>query len=461
MDYDVVILGGGLTGCAVAAQLAQYNLNIAVIERNFDVAEDVAPLISTFVTDGVDLVSDEAYKLLAEGQPSLEAWSKRANFHYRREPSFSIYEDQRDYEAALERISRRKIPGAGPISLKEALKQSQHVPKDAAGIIYHENTGIVSPYDMATALGEIAFENGVRFRLEEEVTNIERLSHDEVRVTTDKSKYLCRVVVITAFNDLYLGKGVYRKASRDIPLHTMLLEKRFEDDVRRMMKIHHKDDLLSVIMPTFGGKTVSAVESREPLDYKGVKTAVENLIGPFPADRVDLLTVNRYFDDPVQIFDELKTKGYINLEVKSHHLPVLLASINRIIGDLVVANFKAVKNPDVVTKRRSYFRFKDMTDEERNEAIQLDPRFGKMICTCSQVTEGEIVNTIRRPLGARTVEGVKRRTGIVFGSCQGAYCMTPVLKILAREMDKKPEEIMNDRRHSRVLKARIKEFEDI
>lgn len=461
MDYDVVILGGGLAGCSVAATLARYNLNIAVIERNFDIAEDVAQYITTFVTDGADIERDDLYELVKDSHKSLKQLSEGANFYYHKEPTLSVFEDEAAYKTTLERISRRGIEGTRPISREEAMKLSPHIKGEYEWMIYHENTGIVSPYDQATALGEIAFENGVRFRLEEEVMAIERIGHDEVRVTTNKSKFTCRVVVITAFNDQYLGGGEYRRATRNTPLHTMLLEKNFESDIRLMINVFHKDGNASSIMPSIGGKTVAAIESPLKLDYKGVKKNVEELIGPFPSDRVDLLIENCFYDDPVMVMDLLEEKGYINMEVKNHNLPAMLPILTWQITQLVASKFKAGENPDYIFKRRDYFRFRDMTDSELNQAIEFDPRFGNMVCTCSSVTEGEIVNAIRRPLGARTIEGVKRRTGIVFGSCQGAYCMNRILKILAKELDKKPEEIMNDRKNSRVLTARIKEFDTV
>ncbi len=456
-----MILGGGLAGCAVAASLSRYNLNIAVIERNFDIAEDVAQQITTFVTDGTDIDDENNYKLLKDAYEMMPDLTESAHIFYEQHPSLSVYERKADYEAALDRISRRGIKGACPMPAVEAQKLTPHISKDEKWIIHHENTGIISPYDSAAALGEIAFENGVRFRMEEEVTAIERVAHDEVRVTTNKSKYSCRVVVITAFNDLYLGSGEYRRASRTTPLHSLLLDKNFERDIGIMLNVYKEDGFVSSIMPSHGGKTLAAIKESEKLDYKSVKKKAEEIIGPFPSERVDILRQNSFFDDPVRIIDLLEEKGYINLEAKNHNLPVMLINLIQGITDVIVGNFKAGENPDFVFKRRDYFRFQELTDEEKNQAIQFDSRFGHMICTCANVTEGEIVNAIRRPLGARTIEGVKRRTGITFGSCQGSYCLDKILKILAQELGKKPEEILNDTRDSKVLTARIKEFDQI
>ncbi len=465
MDYDVIVLGGGLLGCAVACTLSGYNLNIAVIEKNFDIAEDMAPFITTFVTDGTDIESEIMYENLKHSHRRLKEESDEANYYYRNEPSVSCYESDEHFREVYERVKRRNIEGVSEITREEALLLTPHIPDSVKHILYHENTGTISPYDQATALGEIASENGVRFRLEETVRKIERTGRDEVSVITDKSKYSCRVVVITAFNDLYLGHEEKRRASRIIPLETMLMEKNFKNDIRTMINVYNSKRQCTSILPTFAGKTVATIESPGKMDYRGVKKAVENVIGPFPAERVDLLTVNTYYDDPVVLKDLLEEEGYINIEAKNHNLPAFLPVIRDTVGELVVSKFKAGVNRDFIFKRRDYYRFRDLYEEgktdEINEAVKFDERFGKIVCLCSKVTEGEIVNAIRRPLGARTVEGVRRRTGIVFGSCQGSYCMNKVLKILSKELDKKPEEILNDRVNSRLLKARIKEFDEV
>ena len=116
---------------------------------------------------------------------------------------------------------------------------------------------------------------------------------------------------------------------------------------------------------------------------------------------------------------------------------------------------------DYIDKKRDIYVFKNMSKEERNEIIKLDSRYGNIICSCNCISEGEIVDCIRRPLGARTVEGVKRRTGIGLGSCNGAYCNMKIIKILAREMDKDVLSIVDDSMESKVLVGRIKEFSEI
>jgi NAD(P)H-nitrite reductase large subunit len=102
-----------------------------------------------------------------------------------------------------------------------------------------------------------------------------------------------------------------------------------------------------------------------------------------------------------------------------------------------------------------------MPKEQRNKLIELDKRYGNIICTCNNISEGEIVDSIRRPLGARTLEGVKRRTGIGRGSCNGSRCNMKIMKILAREMNKSLLDIVDDSMESKILVGRIKEFNEI
>jgi len=186
---------------------------------------------------------------------------------------------------------------------------------------------------------------------------------------------------------------------------------------------------------------------------------VESVIGPFPPERVDIINESRNWTEPIQIDQEFETEGYIHIQAKNYAVDNVLSAITEDALHMVLKHFKAKPNSDYESKRRKYYRFREMEDEERNEIISIDPKYGKMICLCSNVTEGEIVDSIRRPMGARTVEGVRRRTGIVFGRCQGSYCLTKIIGILARELHKSPLEIMNDKKNSQVVFARIKEFD--
>ena len=131
------------------------------------------------------------------------------------------------------------------------------------------------------------------------------------------------------------------------------------------------------------------------------------------------------------------------------------------IEEKLKANMNITKKRDYIDKKREVYVFKNMSKEQRNKIIALDKRYGNIICSCNNISEGEIVDSIRRPLGARTLEGVKRRTGIGRGSCNGSSCNMKVMNILAREMNKNLLNIVDDSAESKVLVGRIKEFNEI
>ena len=131
------------------------------------------------------------------------------------------------------------------------------------------------------------------------------------------------------------------------------------------------------------------------------------------------------------------------------------------ISNSIAKNLNTTEKKEFIDKRREIYRFRDMSIEERNELISVDKRYGNIVCVCNNITEGEIIDAIRRPLGARTVQGIKRRTGAANGSCHGSYCVRKIINILSREMDKKNIEIVEDSKNSKIWLSRIKEFDEV
>ncbi|MGB4587696.1 MAG: FAD-dependent oxidoreductase [Clostridiaceae bacterium] len=461
MDYDVVILGGGLSGCAMAYELCKYNLNIALIEKNFDIAEDVALFNSTLILDGKDIEDEHLFSMIKESNAKLDKLSEELDVFYEQVPSFTLYSSKEKAEQIYERATQRKITGISLLTSKEANKINHNIKDDGTYSIYSENTGVVSPYDYATAMAEIAYDNGVSFRLEEEVEDIQIQPRGGIKVTTNKNKYLSRVVIRTTFGDKYSIKEDEKAVGPANILENMLIEKDFNKEIKNIIMKYKDNGEVITLLPTSTNKLLASLQTTSSKEFSQMKKEVENLIGPFPPERVDIINENRFWSEPIKVDDEFAESGYIHIQAKNFAFENVLSKIIEETTVYVMKHFKAKLNSDFEGKRRKYYRFRDMTDEERNEMIKIDPKYGKMICLCSNVTEGEIVDSIRRPMGARTVEGVRRRTGTVFGRCQGSYCLTKVIRILARELHKSPLEIMNDKKSSQVISARIKEFDSM
>jgi NAD(P)H-nitrite reductase large subunit len=134
-------------------------------------------------------------------------------------------------------------------------------------------------------------------------------------------------------------------------------------------------------------------------------------------------------------------------------------AIAKMVCETVVSNLNSMVKKDFIDKRREVYRFRDLSNEEIDKVIKVDKRYGNIICKCQKISEGEIIDAIRRPLGARTLEGIKRRTGATYGECRGSGCLNKIIKILARETNKKVTEIVKDSKNSVIIGARIKEFD--
>ncbi|HSL87242.1 MAG TPA: FAD-dependent oxidoreductase, partial [Bacteroidales bacterium] len=409
MDYDVIILGGGLIGCSMAYELCKYNLNIGIIEKNFDVAEDVALFNSSLILDGKDVEDERVFELIRRSNMKLDSLSEELDVFYEKVPSFTIYPSREEAERVYRRAEERGIEGISLISTKEANKMNHNIKPSDAYVIYSMNTGVISPYDYATAMAEIAYDNGVSFRLEEEVTDIQDLPRGGIKVTTNKNRYTARVVVRTTFGDKYTIKKDLDTIGPDNILENMLIEKDFMNEVKHIIKEYKENGEVITLLPTSTNKLLASLQTTTSKEFSQMKKEVESVIGPFPPERVDIINENRYWTEPIKIDAEHQRDGYIHIQSKNYAVDNVLSALTVDAVELVLEHFNTTANNDFEGKRRKYYRFREMTDEERNEIIEIDPKYGKMICLCSNVTEGEIVDSIRRPMGARTLEGVRRR----------------------------------------------------
>lgn len=465
MDYDVLILGGGIIGCAVAYELSKYNLNIAVIEKDFDIADDISFFNTSIVYDGCECKDNLISALEEMGNSMLANITKKLNVSFKRLPNLTIATDEKSLKIVEERYQRavdRALTGIRLIDGDEARKINPRLGNNVIKALYSENTAVIRPYDLAIAYGEIAYDNGVAFRLEEIVTNIQSLSNG-FWVTTNKNKFKCKFVVNTIPSEKYLIDDVKEKDNSGLNLKTYYVVLNNLKNIDRnyiISKIEDADNSI-VFMPSSCSELIIGVNSGIELSKKEVIDKIKSIILDLKRKDVKDIFYDNNHKDIMIIDDSDVNKGYIKVTGKYYGEVTISPAIATIISETIVEDLKCGENKSFVDKRREFYRFRDLSMEERNELIRLDKRYGKMICICNQISEGEIVDSIRRPLGARTVEGIKRRTAATFGNCNGAYCISSIIDILARELDRKPTEIVEDSKNSHVLTCRIKEFDDI
>lgn len=464
MDYDVLILGGGIIGCAAAYELSKYSLNIALIEKDSDIADDVALINADIVYDGSECEDSLMSKLENMGNNILYEIAEKFNVPYDRCGTLvaAVNEEQ---ERKLRNIYERSINrGIKNISLLEGKKVYEIEPNlniSVKSALYTKNTGVVCPYDLALAYGEIAFENGVKFKLEEEVIDIQKISKG-FRVITNKNKFTCNIVLNTTTGQNYSIEALDKNYKNRGNLKYFIFDKKYKWNFKNILSIFQYSNDMIYTVPVINGNTVVAVSSKEEISYDESLKRISNLLGDFDEDSLISYYQSSFCNDTILVDDSSIDKGYIKITGKHYGQVTMAPYIARMVCETVISKINnCLLKKDFIDRRREVYKFRDLSNEERARIIDMDRKYGRVICPCQLITEGEIIDSIRRPLGARTIEGIKRRTGATFGSCQGSNCLNKLVSILARETNKKFTQIVKDSKNSNILKGRIKEFEEV
>ena len=470
MDYDVLVLGGGIIGCAVAYELSKYNLNIAVIEKEYDIADDVSFVNTSIVYDGSETSNNVMAGLEYIGNILLEDLCEKFNVPFKRIGSLRVVNDDNGVVKLgemYERAIRRGIDGVYLVEPDEVYEIEPNINTSIKKGLYSQNVAIVAPYDLAIAYAEVASDNGVNFRLEEEVLTIQNITKG-FKVVTNKNKFSCKVVINTIANEIYINeKGIVEEKDTENDINSfknmsyMLLDDNYENKLERIVTKTFDKDTFVGSTPVLNGGSLGGIKSIEKTRLDDNLNYASKLLKNLNKGNINNLFRESYDKDSIVVDEQQIDKGYISV-IGTHYGKVTLApAIAKMLCDTISSSLNCKLKKNFIDKRREFYRFREMNRNEINEVIKLDKRYGKIICMCNNVSEGEIVDSIRRPLGARTVKGVKRRTGAGFGNCHGSYCNERIIQILARELDKKITDIVDDSKNSNIISGRIKEFKEI
>ena len=470
MDYDVLVLGGGIIGCAVAYELSKYNLNIAVIEKEYDIADDVSFVNTSIVYDGSETSNNVMAGLEYIGNILLEDLCEKFNVPFKRIGSLRVVNDDNGVVKLgemYERAIRRGIDGVYLVEPDEVYEIEPNINTSIKKGLYSQNVAIVAPYDLAIAYAEVASDNGVNFRLEEEVLTIQNITKG-FKVVTNKNKFSCKVVINTIANEIYINEiGIVEEKDTENDINSfknmsyILLDDNYENKLERIVTKTFDKDTFVVSTPVLNGGSLVGIKSIEKTSLDDNLNYASKLLKNLNKGNINNLFRESYDKDSIVVDEQQIDRGYISV-IGTHYGKVTLApAIAKMLCDTISSSLNCKLKKNFIDKRREFYRFREMNRNEINEVIELDKRYGKIICMCNNVSEGEIVDSIRRPLGARTVKGVKRRTGAGFGNCHGSYCNERIIQILARELDKKITDIVDDSKNSNIISGRIKEFKEI
>lgn len=464
MDYDVLILGGGIIGCAVAYELSKYNINIALIEKDYDVANDISFANTAIIYDGSEADDNLMARLENEGMNLIKNHCQKFNIVYNKVGSLRIISN----EARVNIFSKMEknaadlgINGVHRIEDSAIYDIEPNLRANISKALYSENTAIMSPYNLAVSYAEVAADNGVNFRLEEEVIDIKSISKG-FKVATNKNKFTCKFVVNTIPNEVFTEKSYETQNElKNERVKYILLDEKLDNNLNTIVINDIDEETFIMNMPTLSKGNLIAIKSNQCLGIEKELKLSKSILKYIGKESITSIFTEAYSENNILIDDSNADKGYIKVS-GNHYAKVTIApAIAMDIEQKLKINMNLTKKRDYIDKKRDVYVFRNMSKEHRNQIIELDRRYGNIICNCSKVSEGEIIDCIRRPLGARTVEGVKRRTGIGLGSCNGSHCNMKIIKILAREMNKSVLNIVDDSMDSNVLVGRIKEFNEI
>lgn len=477
---DIIIIGAGVTGCAIARELARYDWKVTVLERASDVCEGTSKANSGIAHAGFDAAPGTLKaKLNVEGNRMMEALGEELDFPFKRNGSLVLCFDEGDrqkLQRLLEQGLKNGVKELRIIEKEELRSLEPNISKDAVAALYAPTGGIVCPFLLTIALAENAAVNGVEFRLNTEVQRLEKTSGG-YRVTTDQGTLESRVVINAA--GVYAARFhnmVSENKLQIIPRkgEYCLLDKKVGNWVTRtVFQLPTRYGKGVLVTPTVHGNLLVGPTAVDIDDYEGVNTTregmedlmkraslsveklpVRQVITSFAGLRAHALTEQEDFvvgqaEDAPGFFDAAG--------IESPGLTCAPA-LGKYLAALVLEYLPVREKKDYISVRKGIPNMALADEEERQRLIRENPLYADVVCRCELVTEGEIMDAIHRPLGATTLDGIKRRTRAGMGRCQAGFCSPRTVEILARELGKDMAEIGKKDKGSEFLTGRVNEM---
>lgn len=477
---DVIIIGAGVIGCAIAKELSKYELKVVVVEKEEDVACGASKANSGIVHAGFDPKPGTLKaKLNVEGNPLIYSWCEELDVPCKKTGSLVVALNNEEVETIEELYKRGKtngVPGLEIITRDQILEMEPNLNPQVKVGLYAPTAGIVCPYEFTIALAENANMNGVGFLFNSPVVDI-IVENGQVKAVRTKNGYIQTRFVINAagvYADLIsemAGAEKYHIKARKGEY--LLFDRELKDLVKRpIFPTPTKVSKGILVCPTVDGNTFIGPNANDVEDKEDVSvtqfgideivSGARKLIPNLPLRHVitSFAGLRAVADtDDFIIGASRLVKGFINVGgIQSPGLTSSPAIAHMVIDILKEEGLKLREEKNYIPGRPKKYRFRDMSNEERKRVIFENSAFGHIVCRCETVTEAEIVDAIRRPVGARSLDAVKRRTRAGMGRCQGGFCSPKVVEILAKELGVDPLEITKKGPGSDILLGHIKDF---
>lgn len=452
--YDAVVIGAGVIGGMIARNLSKYNLKICLLDKENDVAMGATKANSAIVHAGFDAGEGTLKaKLNVKGSEMMEMVTKELGVKYNNNGSLVIAFNEKDRAELNKLYIRGKnngVKGLRIIEKEELLKIEPSLSTNVICALYAPTGAIVCPYELTIAAIGNAMDNGVELRLNFEVNEI--IKKDDIFIVKSSDDYVEAKYVINAagINADYIsalaGDNSYSINPRRGEY--ILLDKECGNIVKHtIFRTPSEMGKGILVSPTVDGNLLLGPTSVNIKDKNDKGTTDEGFthIIKEAKENVDNLPLNktitsfcglRAVGNTGDFIINSPLKGFVN--VAGIESPGLSASpaIAEYVGEILSSSgLKMQLKSDYNPLRESAHKFRSMSPEEKNEVIKKDNSYGKIVCRCEGVTEGEILSAIRSNPKPTDLDGVKRRTRAQMGRCQGGFCSPYIVELLSKELD--------------------------
>lgn len=475
--YDVLIIGAGVIGASIFRELTKYNLKVAVVEKENDVAMGTTKANSAIIHAGYDPKCGTLMaKYNVRGNDMFEKICSELSVPFKRIGSLVLAFNNEDLKVIKDLFingNNNGVKGLEILNKEEVLSLEPNISKEVIGALYAPTAGIIGPFEYTIALMENGYKNGGDIILESEVVSIDKLEEIFIIKIKDGKEIKAKYIINAA--------GIYADK-----IHNMICKEKFKIIPRKgeyyvMDKsqgniVNHtifpcpsKVGKGILVTPTVHGNILVGPNAVDLEDKESLNTTSEGL--KYIRKSVAHITEKIDFKESIRTFSGLRAtstindfiigedsevKGFIDVAgIKSPGLSSAPAIAEDIIKLLRNSGLNLIKNDNFI-EVRTQVRMSELSPLEKEELIKNQPLYGRMICRCEGITEGEIVDIIKNSFGKITLDGVKRRCRPGMGRCQGGFCGPRVQEIIARELNIKMEDVLLEKNDSIILYGKSK-----
>ena len=480
MIYDVVIIGAGVTGCCIARELSRMKLSVLLTDKENDVSCGATRANSAIIHAGYDPEPGTLMaRLNVEGNRMAEDICRELDVPFKRVGSLVLAfndEDRRTIEKLYRNGVANGVPGIRIVERDELRALEPNVSENAVAALLAPSAGIINPWEYALAMAENAVHNGAHYRLRFKVRSISR-ENGVFTVCAENGESVCARYIVNAagtHSGEIAALGLFGEGDdpgfRIIPSKGQyyLLDKSQGGLFGRVMfQCPSKVGKGVLVSPTIHGNLIvgpDAVNVDDPENTGTTKSALD-----FVREMASRTTGGIVYRDNIRNFAGVRANSdqsdfviapspaeprFINVAgIKSPGLSSAPAIALEAIKLLERAGLALVKKENFDPFRR-VVRFRELDNEARARLVAQHPEYGRVICRCETITEGEIVAALHSPIPPVSIDGVKRRCGAGMGRCQGGFCGPRVLELMVRELDIPPENVLKDRDGSWIVRPR-------